>query len=254
MVSRSRNKDPEDFNSISIIIIILSIIYMIYKIIVAYWMWLLLIIIIGIIGWIIYKKNNNTIQEIKTPEPIKPFGLGNKTYNIYQENKTSNNFINDNDLIYKNFKENEDHKTGVKFEIYVSKLFSRKYFDIEDWTKDSSKSLNRRVKSDSNPDIKFSYIKTKELFSIECKFRSKPFNNSINWAKDYQIQNYRNYESKNKIPTFIVIGLGGRPDNPQRMFCLPLRDAKYTNLFMSFLENYERPPDRMFFWKNRNLK
>ncbi|VVB54271.1 Uncharacterised protein [uncultured archaeon] len=154
---------------------------------------------------------------------------------------------------YKEFTKDENYTKGVDFEKYVVSLFSKEHFKINDWTRDNSKNLDQRVESDSNPDLTIRYLNTNELFSIECKFRSYALNNNITWARPDQIMNYQRYEHENKIPTFLVIGLGGIPDDPKRMFCLPISKARYTNLFMSYLENYERPPYRMFFWKNRTL-
>lgn len=148
---------------------------------------------------------------------------------------------------------NENYNKGIEFEKYILDLFSPDYFKIHDITRDNSKNINRRVESDSNPDLTIKHIKTSKLFSVECKFKSQTFKNGINWAKKYKIQNYKNYESTHNRPTFIVIGLGGTPTRPERMFCLPLKEAKYTNLFMSLLEQYERSPNKPFEWKNENL-
>lgn len=118
----------------------------------------------------------------------------------------------------------------------------------------TSKHFNRKVESDQNPDITMRYITTKELFSIECKFRSSLYDDKVNWARNDQIINYLSYAAKTGRPTFVVIGLGGSPDNPNRMFCIPIAEAKYPDLFISMLRNYERIPSQKFFWKNGNLE
>jgi hypothetical protein len=50
-----------------------------------------------------------------------------------------------------------------------------------------------------------------------------------------------------------VIGLGGDPDYPERMFCIPLAEAKYPTLYDSVFERFERDPEKPFFWKNGYL-
>ncbi len=150
------------------------------------------------------------------------------------------------------FKENLTK--GKEFEKYVKTLFSPQHFIINDRNQKDLTKLRTKVKSDDNPDITIRYIKTLKLFSVECKFRSQIHNNSIHWASPNHIQNYQNYESMYKIPTFIVIGLGGTPTKPEKMFCLPLKKAKYPNLYISFLDQYERKPDKMFFWRNGSLE
>lgn len=75
----------------------------------------------------------------------------------------------------------------------------------------------------------------------------------LKWSYSEQIKRYKQFSQERKIPVFIVIGLGGEPDEPEYMFCIPLEEAKYPELFTSILEKFERPSDRNFFWKNRKL-
>ena len=147
----------------------------------------------------------------------------------------------------------ENYEKGIIFEKYVVNLFDQTYFNVSDWTRDNSKHLNRKVESDQNPDITMRYIPTNELFSIECKFRSSTYDDKVSWARDDQIKNYLSYSIKNKRPVFVVIGLGGSSDNPNRMFCVPIAEAKYPDLFISMLRKYERSPSQKFFWKHGNL-
>ena len=57
------------------------------------------------------------------------------------------------------------------------------------------------------------------------------------------------------IPVFIAIGLAGTPHNPSFMFCLPLEEAKYPELFRSILKKYQREPkNKPFFWDAKNKK
>ncbi|VVB95100.1 Uncharacterised protein [uncultured archaeon] len=131
---------------------------------------------------------------------------------------------------------------GKCFEDCVKFLFDPEYFSI------------LHTSDNSDPDITIEYIPTQESFCIECKFKSQLYNNTLSWAKSDLIQNYKTFEYENDIPTFIVIGLGNKPCKPGRIFCIPLKDIKYTKLYLSFLEHYERqPPDKNFVWKNKNL-
>jgi hypothetical protein len=34
------------------------------------------------------------------------------------------------------------------------------------------------------------------------------------------------------------------------MFCIPLKEAKYPDLYPSVFEKFERNPENKFFWKN----
>ena len=154
---------------------------------------------------------------------------------------------------FKSLDNEENHNKGVIFEQYVADLFAPSYFSLYDCTRDNFKMFGRPVESDQNPDLTMRCILTNELFSIECKFRSSANNDKVNWARNDQIINYLSYAAKNRRPVFVVIGLGGSPDNPDRMFCLPIEEARYPDLYLSMLRRYERNPSQKFFWKNGNL-
>lgn len=231
---RKKNAQYMINKEVDSILIFLIIIYVfLYQIIVTYWMWLLLLLMIGVIGWIYLRKDNYTIQYIKGSQQI----MGNPEKSNYSSLNT----------------DEVNHVKGFAFEKYVANLFDPGYFIINDWTRDSFDILQRPVESDQNPDLTMRYNPTKELFSVECKFRSSAYNDKVNWARDDQIKNYLSYAAKNRIPTYVVIGLGGSPDNPNKMFCVPIEDAKYPELFLSMLRNYERSPSEMFYWKNGKL-
>ncbi len=151
--------------------------------------------------------------------------------------------------------ENENYDKGVEFEKYVVGLFNDKYFAIHDWTRDlSDKRKGIRVESDSNPDLTIRYKPTDEKFAIECKFRSNLYKNKLCWTTYGKLKQYNVFAQENAIPTFIVIGFHGEPHNPERMFCIPLKEVKYPELYPSVFEKFERNPDRRFFWKNGILK
>lgn len=171
------------------------------------------------------------------------------------------------EIIHDKTIENENELThyqkGIDFEKYVVDLFLKrsKYFVINDWTNDIyDKRKGIKVESNKNPDLVVRYKPTDEKIAIECKYRSKYYQNhkvctqSIKWSNPHQIKQYKTFESSNNIPVFIVIGVGGKPDNPEDMFCIPLDEAKYSELFESVLKKFERKPNEGFFWKNGILK
>jgi hypothetical protein len=149
---------------------------------------------------------------------------------------------------------------GHDFENYVANLFKLRgdYFAIEHWSTDhSDKRSGIKVESDSQPDFLIRYNPTKEHFAVEAKWRAHTYYNKkirdyvIKWAEPYQIKNYQQYSKKNNVPVFVVIGLSGKPNNPALTFCLPLKEAKYPDIFRSILEKYERDPEKPFFWDSK---
>lgn len=157
--------------------------------------------------------------------------------------------------------EDENYDKGLTFEQYVFDLFDQNYYSIEEWTRDVSDKRNgRTVESDKNPDFIVRYKPRRERFAVECKYRSryvpskKIDKNVIAWSYPEQIQRYQNFSEKNGIPVFIVIGMMGNPDKPQYMYCIPLEEANYPEIFPSVFGKYRRSPGKSFFWNNGILK
>jgi hypothetical protein len=143
---------------------------------------------------------------------------------------------------------------GDDFERCVVDLFDEKYFSIVQWSTDITRKHDRYVESDSGPDLILRYIPKSELFCVECKFRSDLHEGELRWSNPKQLERYKKFVEKNKFPFFVVIGLGGEPSLPERMYCIPLGEAKYPALFPILFEKYERDPEKPFFWKDGDLR
>ncbi|AKJ39987.1 hypothetical protein [Methanosarcina barkeri] len=146
--------------------------------------------------------------------------------------------------------ENESEQKGDDFEKYVVDLFDEKYFSIVQWTTDMARKHTRFVESDCDPDLILRYRPTNEIFCVECKFRSGLFEGKLQWSDPQQLKRYQRFAREKKLPFFVVIGLGGDSSYPERMFCIPLKEAKYPALYPSIFEKFERKPEKSFFWKN----
>ena len=143
----------------------------------------------------------------------------------------------------------ENYENGVLFEKYVIGLFDQKYFAVHDWTRDlSGKTEGYSVESDANPDLVMRYKPRDEQIAIECKFRSSLYRGMLQWTTDKKLRGYHAYMKKTGITTSVVIGLGGSPNTPERMFCIPLTETKYPGLYPSIFEKFERSPSKKFFW------
>lgn len=149
---------------------------------------------------------------------------------------------------------NINYEKGITFEKYVIGMFSKKYFSVNDWTRDlSGKSDGVVVESDANPDLVMRYKPKDVKIAIECKFRSSLYKGELQWTSAKKLAGYKMYMKKSHLPTYIVVGLGGTPDAPERMFCIPLKAAKYPSLYPSVFEKFERSPDKNFFWNGKEL-
>lgn len=112
---------------------------------------------------------------------------------------------------------------GNAFEKFVVTRFDKNYFRFLDWRSD--KSHNGRFPiSNSAPDMVFEYChRDKSIpFAIECKWRAAFVDNAIQWATLKQIANYFAYQQQHHLKVFVVIGIGGSPEQPEKLFVVPL--------------------------------
>ncbi len=73
------------------------------------------------------------------------------------------------------------------------------------------------------------------------------FRNSLREGKLFvhtaeKISRWQKTSGRLKMPVCIIIGLGGTPDRPSRMFRFDLKDIKRSELFPSFYERHEIDP------------
>jgi hypothetical protein len=68
------------------------------------------------------------------------------------------------------------------------------------------------------------------------------------------MERYFSYAGDRRIPFYVVLGLGGSPDSPTEMFCMPLEEAKNPQIHLNTLHKYYRNPGKDFLWKNGALK
>lgn len=154
-----------------------------------------------------------------------------------------------------NIKQNnfDDNKAkGDAFERFVVKNFDPRYFTLQEWRSDKYVDGIYPV-SNHFPDLEVIFdFKSKGIhqqFAIECKWRKGYFKNSIEWARDYQIKNYREYADTIKIPVFVVIGVAGEPENPQELFIVPLQKMENGFISKNELMKYKRNiDDNRFYW------
>ena len=151
----------------------------------------------------------------------------------------------------------EYYQKGKDFEEYVVNLFDRRnYFTLVDWTRDLD--INGiRPESNKNPDIIMRYNPTKEKIAIECKYRSSYYTSKtthkqiVYTDKKHKIDRYKEYQKTEKIPTFLVIGVGGTPKDPKYLYCIPINKIKYEEMFVSVISEYMHVPNKNFFWDSR---
>jgi hypothetical protein len=145
-------------------------------------------------------------------------------------------------------------KNGNDFEGYVVKKFDEKYFTIKNWRSD--KYIDGRYAEDNPaPDLLLDFnLKDKSyLLAVECKWRSKYYNNGFD-MNEKDLAKYQQYEQTKKIPVFIVIGIGGTGSNPEKLYAVKLSSVKHSFLNESFLSKIEKKEkDRNFYFDTEKL-
>ena len=96
----------------------------------------------------------------------------------------------------------DSYRKGSNFEKFVANLFPPDMWVIEDWTKDKSRGLRRKVESDNNPDLTVRSLNSNKRYAIECKFRSRfwttPYGTGISWSA-WNHDFYKKYGEKENI-------------------------------------------------------
>lgn len=225
--------------------------------------WIFVILLTGLIittGMIVVNKRRNKRKAYKrmihetVSDPILPVAEETKsklfsTEFIKEEIKAT---IKEELSSFKT-KDSKDDGAGALFEKFISQKFDMQSFQLIEWRSDK---FHNGVYAKSNhlPDMEWEIVHPlarKGRFAIECKYRSGYFNGGIELAKDYQFKNYKEYERKARVPVFIVLGVGGRPDSPDELFVIPLKNLNSNFINTWNLKQYaKRKVDGTFFYNS----
>lgn len=142
---------------------------------------------------------------------------------------------------------------GRAFEEYVAAHINGQYFTLKEWRGDKY-SGGVYAESSTYPDmeIEFKIGNDTYLMAWECKYRSTFFKGGIDWSYPEQFERYRKFEKEKGMPVFVIIGMGGKPDNPANVYVIPLKDITTTTLTPEFMEKYRREDNkRKFFYDTK---
>ena len=132
-------------------------------------------------------------------------------------------------------------KMGRDFEQFVITRFNNREYRLLDWRSDKYIHGWGGPSSSRAPDLLMEHIPTRNRFAIECKYRSPPKGNRLQWARTDQLQTYRDYETREMVPVFVAIGIGGEPNSPSSLFIMRLERMKYPDVMLHYLEQFRFP-------------
>ena len=151
----------------------------------------------------------------------------------------------------------ESERKGFVFEQYVDNHFPDKYFKRLEWRSDIKDTNGRLSESSKYPDLEYEIRKSGVRFAVECKWRQSFLKKNgdlvIWWAQnEKQIDNYIQYGKSQNIDVIVLIGIGGTPDNPDKVYSIPLAAIKSPYLPKSVLWNYFVGKQSIYFYNETN--
>jgi hypothetical protein len=199
---------------------------------------LLVLIILGFLVFL-YRRNHlklkNEIarQQIQpdvreTPSPVK---------------------VQEVEMASKSFQDIQKEK-GDEFEKFIIRSFNQDYFTAIHWTGDKGVD-GIYARSNQNPDLimEFSLNQRAYRFAVECKWRSQlSADNEIQICRSDQLDRYKRYGVMNKMEVFLALGIGGKPEYPEKLFIIPLKYASHPVVKSYFLEKYRKDPGSLFYY------
>ena len=124
------------------------------------------------------------------------------------------------------------YRLGNDFEDYVITMFDPEKFELIHRTPTDEDTNGRFVHSMVYPDLRFRERSTGRKFWVEVKFRARTEDRGvITWCNDNQLRYYKRtmYESRN--PVFVMIGVGGTVQCPERVYLVNLDRINFTTLY-----------------------
>lgn len=169
------------------------------------------------------------LQQISVAEPVKPAAKPQK----------------------ESVADTTDAETkGLEFEKYVVSNFSKKYFTLNEWRGDKYID-GRYAESNTYPDLEYTlHLKSGDYkFAIECKWRSKTnTQGEVQWCNKAQLKRYNNFADNKDMPVFIVLGIGGKPSNPDEVYCIPLKELHSNTVRHESIEQYRHDTSKQFYY------
>lgn len=145
--------------------------------------------------------------------------------------------------------EEDPYKRGKIFEDYALYLFPQRSFNIIHKTVGGADLEGRYTEDCIYPDYKFRDLKTRQEFWVECKYRShRGEKGALEWTDYKHLQRYKAIQEESKIPIYILVGVGGRPDSPEELLFFKLDDLPYYSLYYSVQKDItieSRPYDNL---------
>lgn len=147
----------------------------------------------------------------------------------------------------------ENKQKGDDFEKFVIERFNKKYFTLQKYRGDKYMDGLSPV-SNLFPDLEiiFRMEKITLMFAVECKWHQDYYKGGLAWSGNNQFVCYKAYAKKMQMPVYVIIGLGGLPQSPEKIFIIPLSELNKNIISQRELAKYEKRNKNNFFWDEKN--
>jgi hypothetical protein len=139
----------------------------------------------------------------------------------------------------------EEVLKGREFEDFVLELFDlneTKSYSLLEWRGDKSLGGISPI-SNTYPDFVLEYNggKWKKKIAVECKWRASiPRRLSQPLFMSEQIARYHEYSQEKAIYVFIILGIGGEPSMPEKLYLIPINSISQIQSKPSTLNQFKR--------------
>lgn len=125
------------------------------------------------------------------------------------------------------------------FQQFVFSRFPVETFDVMEWRDDFYDDALGTVGA-SLPSLELRSKKDNHHFGVITRWRHGFTNDCIEWAHSSQLQSYKECEYRTRQHLFLVLGVGGKPLHPEKLFIIPIRRIDSTSIHASFANKYFR--------------
>lgn len=125
----------------------------------------------------------------------------------------------------------------LQYEKYViSTLFPEPHYTQQVLPVTRRGRIRSNTNRPANPNFILKDNRTSKEFYVECRYRSSCIANSLQLPEVVQLPDDRSAEPPSY---FIVLGLGGEPENPAQVFLINVKACKYLVLYKRHLKGKE---------------
>lgn len=138
--------------------------------------------------------------------------------------------------------DDEEHdRNGKIFQHYILRFFPSSEFEMLDWRNDHySEDIAKAMNTLPGIEFRVKQADREIKFGVVSRWIKEFHNGKLTWAHQYQLKAYKDWEYKYQNHVFTIIGLGGSPGSPEKLFIIPLRRISSPMLTETEARKYVR--------------